>query len=121
MPILNKSKTLTAMGAGTAWERGYSTLPLLTAGKVTTAAPTTNNRQPTTMLLLFQRDDCKLCDEAIALLAAVRAPEFESVWIDDDPDLEARYGERVPVLRDDRRELDWPFDEEALRAFLSQV
>jgi len=73
------------------------------------------------MLLLFQRDDCKLCDEAIALLAAVRAPEFESVWIDDDPDLEARYGERVPVLRDDRRELDWPFDAEALRAFLSQV
>lgn len=71
-------------------------------------------------LLLYQRDDCKLCDEAVALLARVRAPEFESVWIDDDPELEARYGERVPVLRDDAggRELDWPFDPETLRAFL---
>jgi len=71
------------------------------------------------MLILYQRDDCKLCDEAVALLAAVRVPEFESVWIDDDAQLEARYGERVPVLRDEAsgRELDWPFDTETLRAF----
>jgi len=69
---------------------------------------------------LFQRDDCALCDQALALLAAVRAPEFASVWIDDDADLEARYGARVPVLRDetDGRELDWPFGESALTAFL---
>jgi hypothetical protein len=75
------------------------------------------------MLTLFQRDDCKLCDEAIALLAAVRAPEFESVWIDDDPGLEARYGERVPVLRDEAgdRELGWPFDLEGLRVFLDSL
>ncbi|HEY3520032.1 MAG TPA: glutaredoxin family protein [Rhodanobacteraceae bacterium] len=73
------------------------------------------------MLLLYQRDDCKLCDEAVALLAAGRVPEFESVWIDDDAELEARYGERVPVLRDDAsgRELDWPFDPERLRAFIA--
>ncbi|HWG10492.1 MAG TPA: glutaredoxin family protein [Rhodanobacteraceae bacterium] len=72
-------------------------------------------------LILFQRDDCKLCDEAVALLVAARAPDFESVWIDDDGALEARYGERVPVLRDDAggRELEWPFDAERLRAFLS--
>lgn len=72
-------------------------------------------------LILYQRDDCKLCDEAVALLALVRAPEFESVWIDDDPELEASYRERVPVLRDDARgrELDWPFDAEGLRDFLS--
>lgn len=74
-------------------------------------------------LTLFQRDDCKLCDEAIALLAAARVPEFTSVWIDEDAALEARYGERVPVLRDDEagRELDWPFDAESLRAFLMQL
>ena len=73
------------------------------------------------MLVLIQRDDCKLCDEAVALLAAAHAPDFQSVWIDDDPELEARYGERVPVLRDEdaSRELDWPFDTERLRAFLS--
>ena len=73
------------------------------------------------MLILYQRDDCKLCDEAVALLARVRAPDFESVWIEGDADLEARYGERVPVLRNDAsdRELAWPFDAAALQAFLS--
>jgi len=71
-------------------------------------------------LVLYQRDDCALCDQALALLAAGRAPEFASVWIDDDDALEARYGSRVPVLRDDRdgRELDWPFDLAQLAAFL---
>jgi hypothetical protein len=71
-------------------------------------------------LILFQRDDCQLCDLALDLLARVRAPDFESVFIDDDATLEARYGERVPVLRDKDggRELDWPFDETGLRAWL---
>lgn len=64
------------------------------------------------MLTLFQRDDCHLCDLALEVLARARAPEFESVFIDEDAVLEARYGERVPVLRDEGRgvELDWPFD-----------
>ena len=71
-------------------------------------------------LILFQRDDCHLCDLAVGLLAQVRAPDFDSVFIDDDQALEARYGERVPVLRDtDRgRELDWPFDAEGLKTWL---
>jgi hypothetical protein len=71
-------------------------------------------------LRLFQRDDCPLCDEALAVLAAARTPDFEPVWIDDDAALEARYGERVPVLRDEARdaELDWPFDAGQVRAFL---
>jgi hypothetical protein len=73
------------------------------------------------MLILYQRDDCKLCDEAVALLARAHAPEFESMWIDGDADLEARYGERVPVLRDNHtgQELGWPFDAGALRDFLN--
>ena len=72
-------------------------------------------------LLLYQRDDCKLCDEAVALLARARVPDFESVWIDGDAELEARYGERVPVLRDDAsgRELGWPFNAADLRVFFS--
>ncbi|MEO7431138.1 MAG: glutaredoxin family protein [Dokdonella sp.] len=71
-------------------------------------------------LILFQRDDCRLCDEALALLAAARVPPFESVWIDDDAGLEARYGERVPVLRDADadRELNWPFCAQALSDFV---
>lgn len=71
-------------------------------------------------LRLYQRDDCKLCDEAVALLARARVPDFESVWIDGDAELETRYGERVPVLRDEAsgRELGWPFDAATLQAFL---
>ena len=71
-------------------------------------------------LILYQRDDCHLCDQALAVLAQARAPEFDSVFIDDDEALEARYGLRVPVLRDAARdvELDWPFDADALHGFL---
>jgi len=69
--------------------------------------------------ILYQRDDCHLCDLALAVLAAAGAPDFESVFIDDDGVLEARYGSRVPVLRGlDGRELDWPFDVEAVRGVL---
>lgn len=71
-------------------------------------------------LTLYQRDDCHLCDLALGLLAEVRAPEFESVFIDGDDALEERYGLRVPVLRDEDRgvELEWPFDAEKLKRFL---
>ena len=92
-------------------------------------------------LILYQRDDCHLCDLALDVLAQARVPEFESVFIDGDDVLEARYGirvpvlhrsdpgeeldcqfsaERVPVLRDAARdvELDWPFDADALHGFL---
>jgi hypothetical protein len=72
-------------------------------------------------LILYQRDYCHLCDLALAVLAEARAPEFDSVWVDDTAELEQRYGTRVPVLRDDRngRELDWPFDAAAVRGFLA--
>lgn len=73
-------------------------------------------------LTLYQRDDCALCEQAVGLLASIGAPDFESVWIDGDADLEARYGLRVPVLRDDDSgsELAWPFDAVALRSFLKK-
>jgi hypothetical protein len=71
-------------------------------------------------LVLYQRDDCPLCDQALGVLAQARAPEFESRWIDGDATLEARYGARVPVLRDEdaARELGWPFDADAVRRWL---
>ena len=68
---------------------------------------------------LFQRDHCPLCDLALEVLAQARAPDFATVWIDDDDALEARYGARVPVLRAaDGRELGWPFDAAAVQAFV---
>lgn len=76
--------------------------------------------QPAPMLVLYQRDDCHLCDLALEVLAAARVPAFESVFIDDDAELEARYGTRVPVLRDEAggAELDWPFDVERVGRWL---
>lgn len=72
-------------------------------------------------LILYQRDNCHLCDLALDVLAQTRAPDFDSVFIDGDETLEARYGERVPVLRkdDSARELDWPFDADGVRTFLA--
>ena len=72
------------------------------------------------ILVLYQRDDCHLCDLAIDVLAQARAPDFSSVFIDNDNALEARYGERVPVLREEEsgRELDWPFDAARVRGFI---
>lgn len=71
-------------------------------------------------LVLYQRDDCMLCDAALAVLAAARAGEPESVWIDGDAALEARYGARVPVLADadGGRELGWPFGPDDVRHFV---
>lgn len=71
-------------------------------------------------LTLYQRDYCHLCDLALAVMAEAQAPEFDSVWVDDAPELAERYGTRVPVLRNarDGRELDWPFDAAAVRTFL---
>ncbi|MGH7329920.1 MAG: glutaredoxin family protein [Polyangiaceae bacterium] len=72
-------------------------------------------------LILYQRDNCHLCDLALDVLAQTRAPDFDSVFIDGDETLEARYGERVPVLCEDdsERELDWPFDADGVRTFLA--
>ena len=73
-------------------------------------------------LILFQRDDCHLCDLALAELAQARVAEFDSVFVDDDAQLEARYGERVPVLRDEDAdaEIGWPFDAAAVTRFLAR-
>ena len=71
-------------------------------------------------LILYQRDDCHLCDLALDVLAQARVPEFESVFIDQDEALEVRYGTRVPVLQrsDTGEELDWPFSAERVTAWL---
>ncbi|WP_395791605.1 glutaredoxin family protein [Aquimonas sp.] len=73
-------------------------------------------------LILFQRDECHLCDQAVFVLAQTRAGDFEPRWIDADTVLEHAYGLRVPVLRrvDTGAELDWPFDARRVRAFLEE-
>jgi len=73
-------------------------------------------------LILYQRDDCHLCDLALAVLAEAGVPDFDSVFIDGDAELEVRYGSRVPVLRvaNSGIELDWPFDATALQAIVGR-
>jgi len=59
-------------------------------------------------LTLLVRDYCHLCDEMRAglepLLAGSRA-RLEQVDVDGDPALEARWGDKVPVLLAGDREL----------------
>ncbi len=73
-------------------------------------------------LILYQRDDCHLCDLALEVLVEARAPEFDSAFIDGDAALETRYGLRVPVLREVQREveLDWPFAASDVRGLLGR-
>lgn len=74
-----------------------------------------------TPLTLYSRPDCHLCDDAAALVLAI-APnaELEVVDVEAVPELEDRYGLRVPVLRRSDRgaELCWPFDAAAVLGFL---
>ncbi len=76
---------------------------------------------PAMHFVLYQRDNCHLCDLALAVLAQAQCPDFDSVFIDGDDALESRYGVRVPVLREAAggRELDWPFDAAKVQAFLA--
>jgi glutaredoxin len=52
-------------------------------------------------LVLYTRNDCPLCHEMEAVIAA-EAPKFDAriqrIEIDGNPDLEARFGIEVPVL-----------------------
>jgi glutaredoxin len=52
-------------------------------------------------LTLYTRNDCPLCHEMEAVIAA-EAPRFDArirrIEIDGNPDLEARFGIEVPVL-----------------------
>jgi glutaredoxin len=54
-------------------------------------------------ITLYTRIGCHLCDDAKAILERHRLP-FESIDIDADPELAAKYNECVPVVVIDGRE-----------------
>jgi glutaredoxin len=74
-------------------------------------------------LTLYTKPDCPLCDAAAEALARVRgrAPfDLEVVDIGPDPELRARYGERIPVvLVDGELTFEYEVDEQALEHRLS--
>lgn len=53
--------------------------------------------------LLYTRDGCHLCDQAAEVLAR-HGLAYESVDVDQDPELRARYNECVPVVVIDGKE-----------------
>lgn len=74
---------------------------------------------PPPRVLLFHTLGCHLCEVAQALvipLATQRGWHCELIEISADEALLARYGVRIPVLRVARtgRELDWPFEADAV-------
>ncbi len=61
-------------------------------------------------VLMYTRQGCHLCDDAWALLEALReryALKLETVDIDTDAELVRRHGERVPVVVVNGRERFW--------------
>ena len=77
----------------------------------------------TARVVMYGRPGCHLCDEARVVVERVCAEvgtSYVEVSIDDDPALQERYGEEIPVtLVDGRRHDFWRVDEARLRAALS--
>jgi glutaredoxin len=71
---------------------------------------------------LYGRDGCHLCDDARAVLERIRLERpfaLREVDIESDPELHARYLERIPVIALDGEELfDYHVDEAKLVARL---
>lgn len=77
---------------------------------------------PTRTVELLSRAGCHLCDDARRLVERVTA-EAGVGWtetdVDADPSLRAEFGDLVPVVRVDGRELGyWRIDEGRLRRAL---
>lgn len=76
-------------------------------------------------LVLYSRDYCHLCHdmiEALRPLQQARGFRLRVVEVDDDPELERRYGEKVPVLEGAGEEIcHYLLDPAAVDAFLSKV
>lgn len=74
-------------------------------------------------ITLYGRPGCHLCDvarEAIERVCAETGETYDEISIDDDPELQRRFGEEVPVTFVDGRQHDfWRVDEVRLRAALA--
>ncbi len=77
----------------------------------------------TARVTLYSRPGCHLCDDARAVIAEVCAElgeEFAELSIDDDPELQRRFGAEIPVTFVDGRQHDfWRVDPVRLRRALT--
>ena len=75
----------------------------------------------TTIVTLYVRPDCHLCDEARSVLERMGAIEVREVDIDSDDALLAAYLERIPVVEIDGRTVsELALDEASVRAALGR-
>jgi len=80
---------------------------------------------PMKNFILYSTDHCHLCELAETLLVTQLDAQLHTVDvvdIADDDLLLARYGIRIPVLINtgSKHELQWPFDEIALKLFVDK-
>ena len=77
-----------------------------------------------TVITVFSRQDCHLCDVAIELLESMRDEldfTIEKIQIEGDEKLEKLYGQQVPVIQIDGETHDfWRLDPERFRASLEK-
>jgi glutaredoxin len=77
----------------------------------------------TARVTLYSKPGCHLCDDARAVIEQVCAElgeSYDEVSILDDPDLQLRFGEEIPVTFVDGKQHDfWRVDPARLRAALS--
>jgi glutaredoxin len=77
-----------------------------------------------TTVRMYSRRTCGLCDEARAVILAVRGRrlfEFEEVLIDGDESLERNYGQRVPVVEvDDVEQFEFTVDPSTLELLVTR-
>lgn len=63
-------------------------------------------RDPIVRIEMFSRPGCHLCDDAAEVIRRMQrrfAFRFDVINIESDPDLEARFGGRIPVVHIDGR------------------
>ena len=79
----------------------------------------------TVPVTVYTREDCHLCEEAMETIERVGESvdtdvDLDVVDVDEDPELRAEYGERVPyVLVDGRPAFKYRVDEDELRRRLT--
>jgi glutaredoxin len=78
---------------------------------------------PSRRLVLFERRDCHLCEEARVLLDEMLGPDrYERVDVDTDDALVLRYGFRVPVVAIDGHDrLEAPITAPDIEALASEL
>ncbi len=75
------------------------------------------------ILTLYHRPGCHLCEQMLAALYFTYGDELEVqlVDVDRDPELQQRYGERIPVLAGSGKVLcEARLDEAAVEAYFAE-